>query len=243
MPNNCGSGGSRTTTPNLFHTENMFSQDKSTAEFFANLPSMILGSLGTFLGQAGSVVRWIVAVYLVVVIVIMVVLWIYSLVRYYKSVMSCVATIKDFTTVSPLIVLAWSLSILLLSIIILSPILALLWPLWIPFLILGFVIWILSNIAQTILVCACVLYKIADYVVFPTIKRIYSFVRRIVVWITWKVATRLVPKWTKRWEAPAVHSKAVVCTKEETLLNDIQVLCDNNYVSHRIQTETDHNPT
>lgn len=201
MSHRCGgvggfgpTGANQTPNPFFFNILNPFSDAKSS------LPSSMQDALGiignAMMGQAGSFASWVVRLYILITLCIMLLLWAYSVMVYHQGVLRAVrASLFQKPYRNPIFALASVLAVVCLSIA-LTPVVSMLWPVWLPSVFLGASWWLLASGLQLswTLVWDHILLNGYAFVIRPIVWKLWNgvcwFFRRFCIWGRWRSATK-----------------------------------------------------
>lgn len=138
---NNGGGGHKTPNPSFTDYGNPFEGSPFGFDMSGDLQQALFGLLSSIVTQLGNLSMWVITIYVVTALSGLMLLWFYALLRYYRDATHAVVVGFSWTQPSHAgcrILLA--LLICLFSIV-LSPVVAVLWPLWIPMLVVQVLIW------------------------------------------------------------------------------------------------------
>ena len=162
---NNGAGGHKTPNPSYTDYGNPFDKNPFGFDMSGDLQRALSNFLYSAMAQMGSLAVWIIGIYVLTALAALMLLWFYALLRYYRDVTR--AVLVGFSWKLPSHP-SWRILLALLICIgslVISPISAVLWPLWIPMLVYQVVLWALNTLLWllrgTFYVCLCCAKKLA----------------------------------------------------------------------------------
>lgn len=236
---NNGAGGGQTPNPFLKDFTNPFQNSHGigmdTARQFQSFLSLLFSVL---ISQAGSVLGWIIAVYVGVSLSATLMLWSYSLVRYYRDATKAVVVGLSWKQPShaPWRIL-WAI-LLCLSSILVAPVVGLLWPLWMPMVVIQLGLWLVYNGMRLCFSLVSGAWIVLSGII-TTLMQI-KVLRRVLLVpfsITDKILGSLVP------QGSHVKQQAQQNDQDDRLDNHLSQLSDNLQALHKAVDEGDNETT